>query len=140
MLSSFLHSGPREDGSPLVDSVVVTVAPMFIGEGISVVPTVSFEDSLVDSRAMTLACQSSNTITQRQWERTLSWSAALLDKRMTFVTMHNLLHRPYDAYAECFSFSRALLHLLSDVPVELVGPFLLLEREENLLDVLGSVS
>ncbi|BEI80270.1 hypothetical protein CcaverHIS002_0107990 [Cutaneotrichosporon cavernicola] len=38
VLSSFLHAGPRDDGSALVDSIVVTVAPMFIGEGISVVP------------------------------------------------------------------------------------------------------
>ncbi|ORY26569.1 dihydrofolate reductase-like domain-containing protein, partial [Naematelia encephala] len=33
ILSSFLHAPPREDGSPLVDSVIVTVAPMFIGDG-----------------------------------------------------------------------------------------------------------
>lgn len=41
VLSTFLHAGKRPDGSDLVDSVVVTVAPMFIGEGISVVPAVS---------------------------------------------------------------------------------------------------
>ncbi|WVQ70687.1 hypothetical protein IAR50_000209 [Cryptococcus sp. DSM 104548] len=38
VLSTFLHSPKREDGSKLVDSVVVTVAPMFIGHGIGVVP------------------------------------------------------------------------------------------------------
>ncbi|GFZ48135.1 hypothetical protein JCM24511_05883 [Saitozyma sp. JCM 24511] len=38
ILSSFLHAPSREDGSPLVDSVIVTVAPMFIGEGVGVVP------------------------------------------------------------------------------------------------------
>jgi 2,5-diamino-6-(ribosylamino)-4(3H)-pyrimidinone 5'-phosphate reductase len=41
ILSSFLHAPPRPDGSPLVDNVVVTVAPMFIGEGVDVVPAVS---------------------------------------------------------------------------------------------------
>jgi 2,5-diamino-6-(ribosylamino)-4(3H)-pyrimidinone 5'-phosphate reductase len=44
ILSAFLRAGPREDGAPLVDSVVVTVAPMFIGDGISVVPEVSCLD------------------------------------------------------------------------------------------------
>lgn len=39
VLSSFLHAPRRNDGTPLVDSVVVTVAPMFIGEGITVVPS-----------------------------------------------------------------------------------------------------
>nr|XP_019051138.1 2,5-diamino-6-(ribosylamino)-4(3H)-pyrimidinone 5'-phosphate reductase [Kwoniella bestiolae CBS 10118]OCF30068.1 2,5-diamino-6-(ribosylamino)-4(3H)-pyrimidinone 5'-phosphate reductase [Kwoniella bestiolae CBS 10118] len=34
VLSTFLHCPTRGDGSRLVDSVVVTVAPMFIGEGI----------------------------------------------------------------------------------------------------------
>nr|XP_018259659.1 2,5-diamino-6-(ribosylamino)-4(3H)-pyrimidinone 5'-phosphate reductase [Kwoniella dejecticola CBS 10117]OBR81817.1 2,5-diamino-6-(ribosylamino)-4(3H)-pyrimidinone 5'-phosphate reductase [Kwoniella dejecticola CBS 10117] len=34
VLSSFLHTPTRDDGSRLVDSAVVTVAPMFIGEGI----------------------------------------------------------------------------------------------------------
>ncbi|CAK9786040.1 bacterial bifunctional deaminase-reductase [Cutaneotrichosporon oleaginosum] len=38
VLSSFLHAGPRADGSALVDSIVVTVGPMFIGEGIGIVP------------------------------------------------------------------------------------------------------
>ncbi|WVN89725.1 uncharacterized protein L203_104955 [Cryptococcus depauperatus CBS 7841] len=38
VLSTFLHSPTREDGSKLVDSVVVTVAPMFIGEGIGFIP------------------------------------------------------------------------------------------------------
>ena len=41
VLSSFLRSSPRSDGSPVVDTVVVTVAPMFIGEGVGVVPKVS---------------------------------------------------------------------------------------------------
>jgi 2,5-diamino-6-(ribosylamino)-4(3H)-pyrimidinone 5'-phosphate reductase len=41
ILSSFLHAPSRRDGSPLVDSVIVTVAPMFIGEGVGVVPEVS---------------------------------------------------------------------------------------------------
>ncbi|WVQ85890.1 hypothetical protein IAT38_008058 [Cryptococcus sp. DSM 104549] len=38
IISSFLHCPTREDGTRLVDSVVVTVAPMFIGEGVGVVP------------------------------------------------------------------------------------------------------
>ncbi|KAL1409578.1 hypothetical protein Q8F55_003569 [Vanrija albida] len=38
VLSTFLHAGPRPDGSVLVDSVVVTVAPAFIGDGVGVVP------------------------------------------------------------------------------------------------------
>jgi 2,5-diamino-6-(ribosylamino)-4(3H)-pyrimidinone 5'-phosphate reductase len=41
ILSAFLRAPPREDGSPLVDNVIVTVAPMFIGDGIGVVPDVS---------------------------------------------------------------------------------------------------
>jgi 2,5-diamino-6-(ribosylamino)-4(3H)-pyrimidinone 5'-phosphate reductase len=40
VLSSFLRSPPREDGSPMVDTVIVTVAPMFIGDGVGVVPKV----------------------------------------------------------------------------------------------------
>lgn len=40
ILSAFLHAPQRQDGSPLVDSVVVTVAPTFIGEGVGVVPEV----------------------------------------------------------------------------------------------------
>jgi 2,5-diamino-6-(ribosylamino)-4(3H)-pyrimidinone 5'-phosphate reductase len=42
VISSFLHAPPKADGSPLVDSVVVTVAPMFIGEGIGIVPEVRY--------------------------------------------------------------------------------------------------
>lgn len=38
VISSFLRASPRDDGRPLVDAVVVTVAPMFIGEGIDIVP------------------------------------------------------------------------------------------------------
>lgn len=41
VLSSFLQAPAGDDGRPLVDIVVVTVAPMFIGEGIGVVPQVS---------------------------------------------------------------------------------------------------
>jgi len=41
ILSSFLRSPPRTDKSPVVDSVIVTVAPMFIGDGVGVVPRVS---------------------------------------------------------------------------------------------------
>lgn len=41
ILSSFLRAPNREDGSPLVDGVIVTVAPMFIGEGVGVIPDVS---------------------------------------------------------------------------------------------------
>ena len=41
VISSFLRASPRDDGRPLVDAVVVTVAPMFIGEGIDIVPQVS---------------------------------------------------------------------------------------------------
>lgn len=41
MLSSFLHTLKRDDGSKLVDTVVVTVAPTFIGEGVGVVPEAS---------------------------------------------------------------------------------------------------
>lgn len=55
VLSSFLHAGKRRDGSALVDSVVVTVAPMFIGEGVSVVPQVSANPVTADSRARMLA-------------------------------------------------------------------------------------
>lgn len=40
VLSSFLRAPPRADGSPLVDSVIITVAPMFSGEGIGFVPRV----------------------------------------------------------------------------------------------------
>jgi riboflavin biosynthesis pyrimidine reductase len=42
VLSSFLRSPPRSDGSPVVDSVIITVAPMFIGDGVGVVPKVSY--------------------------------------------------------------------------------------------------
>jgi 2,5-diamino-6-(ribosylamino)-4(3H)-pyrimidinone 5'-phosphate reductase len=42
VLSSFLRSPPRSDGSPVVDSVIITVAPMFIGEGVGVVPKVNY--------------------------------------------------------------------------------------------------
>lgn len=38
VLSSFLHAGARDDGSAPVDSIVVTVAPMFVGEGVGIVP------------------------------------------------------------------------------------------------------
>jgi 2,5-diamino-6-(ribosylamino)-4(3H)-pyrimidinone 5'-phosphate reductase len=48
VLSSFLRSPPREDGSPMVDTVIVTVAPMFIGDGVGVVPKVSEQFSPVD--------------------------------------------------------------------------------------------
>jgi 2,5-diamino-6-(ribosylamino)-4(3H)-pyrimidinone 5'-phosphate reductase len=41
VLSSFLRSSLRDDGSPVVDTVIVTIAPMFIGEGVGVVPKVS---------------------------------------------------------------------------------------------------
>ena len=41
VLSSFLSSPPRRDGTAMVDSVIVTVAPMFIGDGVGVVPKVS---------------------------------------------------------------------------------------------------
>lgn len=47
VLSSFLHTLKRDDGSKLVDTVVVTVAPTFIGEGVGVVPEASFKDSWV---------------------------------------------------------------------------------------------
>jgi len=38
ILSSFLHAPPKANGDPLVDSVVITVGPLFIGEGIGVFP------------------------------------------------------------------------------------------------------
>ncbi|ORX41084.1 dihydrofolate reductase-like domain-containing protein [Kockovaella imperatae] len=38
ILSSFLHAPSRSDGTPLVDNVVITVAPMFIGKGVGVIP------------------------------------------------------------------------------------------------------
>ncbi|KAK4684097.1 hypothetical protein P7C73_g6103, partial [Tremellales sp. Uapishka_1] len=38
ILSSFLHAPKRADGTPLVDRVIVTVGPMFIGDGVGVVP------------------------------------------------------------------------------------------------------
>jgi 2,5-diamino-6-(ribosylamino)-4(3H)-pyrimidinone 5'-phosphate reductase len=51
ILGSFLSAGMREDGkSPVVDCVVVTVGPMFIGEGISVVPRVSLRQSMLRLR------------------------------------------------------------------------------------------
>ena len=40
VLSSFLHALPRKDGTPVVDRVIVTIAPMLIGEGVGVVPEV----------------------------------------------------------------------------------------------------
>jgi riboflavin biosynthesis pyrimidine reductase len=40
VLSSFLHAAPRADGTNVVDTVVVTVAPTFVGEGVGVVPLV----------------------------------------------------------------------------------------------------
>ena len=40
VISSFLHAEARHDGSPLVDNIVVTVAPTLIGEGIGFVPPV----------------------------------------------------------------------------------------------------
>ena len=45
VLSSFMRSPPRSDGSPVVDSVIITVAPMFIGDGVGVVPKVSISKS-----------------------------------------------------------------------------------------------
>lgn len=52
VLSSFLRSPSRSGGSPVVDTVVVTVAPMFIGEGVGVVPEVSLNTpQVVRSRA-----------------------------------------------------------------------------------------
>lgn len=47
VLSSFLHTLKRDDGSKLVDTVVVTVAPTFIGEGVGVVPEASPKHSCV---------------------------------------------------------------------------------------------
>ncbi|WWC72526.1 uncharacterized protein I206_106488 [Kwoniella pini CBS 10737] len=38
VLSTFLHTQSRDDGSKLIDSMIVTVAPMFIGEGIGFIP------------------------------------------------------------------------------------------------------
>lgn len=78
VLSSFLHTLKRDDGSKLVDSVVVTVAPMFIGEGVGVVPEASFQDSFDAAlsnrrvRAKTRAFQDSKLYTRRRWARTLS--------------------------------------------------------------------
>lgn len=81
VLSSFLHTLKRDDGSKLVDTVVVTVAPTFIGEGVGVVPEASFKDSSMCShsktfcnRARTGAYQHSKLYIQRRWARTLSWS------------------------------------------------------------------
>ena len=48
ILSAFLHAGDRDDGSPLVDSVIVTVAPSFVGEGVGVVPVVSHLSHPID--------------------------------------------------------------------------------------------
>lgn len=78
VLSSFLHTLKRDDGNKLVDSVVVTVAPMFIGEGVGVVPEASFQDSFDAAlsnrcvRAKTRAFQDSKLYTRRRWARTLS--------------------------------------------------------------------
>jgi riboflavin biosynthesis pyrimidine reductase len=51
VLSSFLRSPPRNDGSPVVDSVIITVAPMFIGDGVGVVPMVSCCSLYVQTKA-----------------------------------------------------------------------------------------
>jgi 2,5-diamino-6-(ribosylamino)-4(3H)-pyrimidinone 5'-phosphate reductase len=53
ILSAFLHSPRRADGSPVVDNVIVTVAPMFIGEGVGVVPDVSDECPVSDLQRLT---------------------------------------------------------------------------------------
>jgi 2,5-diamino-6-(ribosylamino)-4(3H)-pyrimidinone 5'-phosphate reductase len=50
VLSSLLRSPPRSDGSPVVDSVIITVAPMFIGDGVGVVPKVSYPRWLCGER------------------------------------------------------------------------------------------
>ena len=47
ILSSFLHSPSRPDGTMVVDAVVVTVAPTFIGDGVGIVPDVSFYRYLI---------------------------------------------------------------------------------------------
>jgi riboflavin biosynthesis pyrimidine reductase len=63
VLSSFLRSPPRQDGSPMVDSVIVTVGPMLIGEGVGVVPKVSYSDadkSLIKSGRRSCAARSTD--------------------------------------------------------------------------------
>lgn len=40
VISSFLRAPLRDDGTSLVNSVVITVAPTFIGEGVGMVPQV----------------------------------------------------------------------------------------------------
>lgn len=77
VLSTFLHAGDRPDGSKLVDSVIVTVAPAFIGEGVGVVPVVSAaEEGPKDAEAhprpreKTSASRRSSTSTPRRWART----------------------------------------------------------------------
>jgi 2,5-diamino-6-(ribosylamino)-4(3H)-pyrimidinone 5'-phosphate reductase len=40
VISSFLHAPRRDDGTAMVDSVVVTCAPMFIGDGVDAIPPV----------------------------------------------------------------------------------------------------
>lgn len=57
VLASFLHAPPRSDGTPVVDSVVVTVAPMFIGEGVGVVPEVSRASQVEDHLLTVTGCR-----------------------------------------------------------------------------------
>lgn len=92
ILSSFLHAPSREDGSPLVDSVIVTVAPMFIGEGVGVVPEVCgfqhrtgrlplgprYAVVLMRLRARIEVCPPSGRYIQRRWART-PWCSARSD-------------------------------------------------------------
>lgn len=74
IISSFLHAQPRTDGTPIVDSVVVTVAPMFIGDGVGVVPQVSTCSGCRDRadalRATKWDSLSSRRCTLRRWVRT----------------------------------------------------------------------
>jgi hypothetical protein len=79
-LSSFLQSPARLDGYPLVDSVVITVAPMFIGDGVGVVPKVSSMSQIMGSKAhiarrTNLGYQNWRRSIQRLWAKTQSWSA-----------------------------------------------------------------
>jgi hypothetical protein len=86
VLSSFLRSPPRQDGSPMVDSVIITVGPMIIGDGVGVVPKVSYFHSVSSRqvanqiRKMKLRYQIYRLSTPRSWARIKSWSVPFIPR------------------------------------------------------------
>lgn len=48
VISSYLHAR-KSNGEPVVDVVIVTVSPMVIGDGVSVLPEVDGRTSLADN-------------------------------------------------------------------------------------------